>query len=246
LLKLRSLTRDEVRGIDLRAAGEFGIPTIVLMENAGRGAAALLREQCGSSPEGLRVLILCGPGNNGGDGGVVARHLDLWGFAVKVVWFAAPERLSGDAAAQWHVLKCAGIDQSSWRSEPTNDRQRFEALLAGADWVVDALLGTGLTRPVEGTLAAAIDAMNGANKPVLALDLPSGLDADCGVPLGTAVRATLTATFVAPKLGFDTSGAREYTGDVHVIDVGVPRRLLEPFQAQPPPPETTPATEPQP
>lgn len=237
-LKLRFLSREEVRSIDVRAADEFGMPTIVLMENAGRGAAALLLDRIGPGPEPSRVLILCGPGNNGGDGGVVARHLDLWGFTVTVVWFAAPGRLAGDAATQWGVLDRSEINQGFFQ----DDTERLETLLAETDWVVDALLGTGLARPVEGPIAAAIDAVNRAGKPVLALDLPSGLDADLGVPLGTAVRATLTATFVAPKLGFDVPGAGEYTGPVVVIDIGAPRRLLEPFQAPPRPSGATPGT----
>jgi NAD(P)H-hydrate epimerase len=98
-----------------------------------------------------------------------------------------------------------------------------------ADWVVDALLGTGLTRPVEGNLRMVIEAMNRSGKPILALDLPSGLDADSGQPLGVAVRARATATFVAPKLGFAASGADAYTGKVTVVDIGVPRAILEPF-----------------
>src|ERR1700726_360961 len=100
---LRPLARDEVRGIDARAADEFKIPTLVLMENAGRGAAEALRDHLADGP--ARVLILCGPGNNGGDGGVVARHLDAWGYAVRVVWFADPARLRGDAAVQWGILE---------------------------------------------------------------------------------------------------------------------------------------------
>ena len=106
---LRPLTRDEVRGIDARAAGEFGLPTLVLMENAGRGAAELLRGR--GRAGAARVLILCGPGNNGGDGGVVARHLDAWGYEVRVVWFADPKRLPRDAAAQWAILDRSGVDQ---------------------------------------------------------------------------------------------------------------------------------------
>jgi NAD(P)H-hydrate epimerase len=233
LLRLRPLSRDEVRGIDARAAGEFGMPTLVLMENAGRGAADLLRERAGAAkgPDPVRVLVLCGPGNNGGDGGVVARHLDLWGFAVRVVWFADPGALRGDAAVQWAVLDRSGFDQRAWDDDPATNPGRLDALLAGADWVVDGLLGTGLTRPVEGALRAAIEAVNRSGKPVLALDLPSGLDADQGVPLGVAVRARVTATFVAPKLGFEAPGASGYTGEVVVVDIGAPRRLLEPFRA---------------
>jgi NAD(P)H-hydrate epimerase len=228
-MTLRPLARDEVRGLDTRAADDLSLPTVILMENAGRGAAAWLRDHPGV-PASARCLILCGPGNNGGDGGVVARHLDAWGYPVRVVWFARPDRLRGDAATQWTILDRSKIDQAAWDDERPATPDRLDALLAGADWVVDALLGTGLTRPVEGTLRGVIEAINRAGKPVLALDLPSGLDADRGVPLGAAVRATATATFVAPKLGFGAPGARDYTGEVAVVDIGLPRRLLEPFR----------------
>ena len=231
---IRPLSREEVRGIDARAA-ELGMPTVVLMENAGRGAAEVfLRcldvDLTPSQDDGPpRVLILCGPGNNGGDGGVAARHLELRGFPVRVVWFADPAHLGGDAAVQWTILARSEVDQMAWPVDPDTDPARLDALIDGADWVVDALLGTGLTRPVEGTLLQVIEALNRSGKPILALDLPSGLDADRGVPLGVAVRATATATFVAPKLGFAAPGAREYTGAVSVVDIGAPRRLLEPF-----------------
>ena len=203
------------------------MPTVILMENAGRGAAAWLAENTATT---ARVLILCGPGNNGGDGGVVARHLDLWGYSVRVVWFARPEALRGDAAVQFQILARAGFDQECWAEESAGLPEHLDTLLAGADWLVDALLGTGLTRPVAGTLRAVIDAINRSGKPVLALDLPSGLDADTGQPLGTAVRARTTATFVAPKLGFTAAGAEAYLGTVTVIDIGVPRTLLAPFE----------------
>src|SRR5215210_1964988 len=130
-MKLRPLSRDEVRGIDVRAAEELGLPTLVLMENAGRGAAALLRAR---APAGARVLIACGPGNNGGDGGVVARHLDVWGYAVRVVWFAPRERLSGDAAVQFRILEKSGLDQQTW--EGPIDPGRLDGLFQEADWVV--------------------------------------------------------------------------------------------------------------
>ena len=255
IVRLRPLSRQEVRGLDEQAAAELTMPGLLLMENAGRGAAGWLAELVGAIPPDAggrpftpppslpnpdtphgppppKMLILCGPGNNGGDGGVVARHLDAWGFPVRVVWFARSDQLRGDAAAQWGILARSGIAQSAWFDDhPVEevDRQAVRALLAGAEWLVDGLLGTGLSRPVEGPLRTVIEAINESGKPVFALDLPSGLDADSGQPLGVAVRAEATATFVAPKLGFAARGAADYTGEVAVIDIGLPRRLLEPY-----------------
>ncbi len=235
MMTIRPLSRDEVRHIDVQAAQELDMPTVILMENAGRGAAAWIRDQ--GVPARAKVLILCGPGNNGGDGGVVARHLDLWGYRVQVVWFARANHLKGDAAVQFQILDRAGFDQTCWDDERpgpiTPGTGRLDQLLAGADWLVDALLGTGLTRPVEGTLRVVIEALNRSGKPILALDLPSGLDADSGQPLGVAVRAQATVTFVAPKLGFAGAGADAYTGKVTVVDIGVPRAILERYQVKP-------------
>ena len=222
-LRVRPLSRSEVRAVDALAANEFAIPTLILMENAGRGAAewllSRLEPKDGKQP---RVLILCGPGNNGGDGGVVARHLDLGGIAVKVVGFSNPSDLKGDAAVQWSILEKSGFDLEVLTSaEPLATR------IAEADWVVDGLLGTGLTRPVEGLLADVIAMVNRSSKPVVALDIPSGLDADTGRPLGIAIKAKATLTFVARKIGFDQPGASEYLGAVSVIGIGAPRVLLE-------------------
>jgi NAD(P)H-hydrate epimerase len=254
--RIRPLSRDEIRQLDVRAAEVLGLPTSVLMENAGRGAAAWLAELCGAMPPGAggrplspdpakhtpdlprgpalpKVLVLCGPGNNGGDGAVLARHLDAWRFPVRVVWLAKSTLLTGDPAMQWAILHKSGVEQSAWLDEQAGNRDldhdRLAGILAGADWIVDGLLGTGLSRPVEGLVLNVIDAINDSGKPILALDLPSGLDADTGVPLGTAVRAFATATFVAAKLGFSAPGAALYTGEVAVIDIGLPRCLLETY-----------------
>jgi NAD(P)H-hydrate epimerase len=224
---VRPLSREEVRSIDRRAAEEFGIPTIVLMENAGRGAAEQLLEL---APLTSRIVIACGPGNNGGDGGVVARHLDLNGRSVRVVWFGSKDKIAGDAAIQYKILEAAQIDQQAWDGPIA--RARLDQLFADADWIVDGLFGTGLTRPIEGVFRDIIEAMNTSGKPIFALDLPSGLDADTGKPLGIAVRATQTATFVAPKLGFANVEAADYTGRVTVVGIGVPRKLLELFSVR--------------
>jgi NAD(P)H-hydrate epimerase len=227
-MQLRPLSRSEVRALDARAADELGLPPLLLMENAGRGAAEGLRRRAG---ERARVLIVCGPGNNGGDGAVAARHLDAWGFPVRVVWLARAEQLRGDAAFQYAILAKSGIEQHACPDPP--DPARLAAWLAEADWVVDGLFGTGLTRAIEGLFATWIETINGSGKPVLALDLPSGLDADTGLPLGVTIRATATASFVALKLGFAQPGAESFTGEVFVVDIGLPRRLLEPFLIPP-------------
>jgi len=225
-MTLRPLTREEVRSIDARAAGELGLPTLVLMENAGRGAAEVLREHL---EPGAKVVVVCGAGNNGGDGGVVARHLDAWGYSVRVVWFAVPGKLSPDARAQFGILEKSGITQESHPGPVSGER--LDAWFREADWLVDGLLGTGLTRPVEGTLRAVIEAVNRSGKPVLALDLPSGMDADSGEALGAAVKAAVTVTFVARKVGFDGPFSTDL-GEVRVVGIGVPGRLLRPFALQ--------------
>ncbi|WP_152052665.1 NAD(P)H-hydrate epimerase [Tautonia marina] len=222
---LRPLARDEVRSIDARAADELGLPTLVLMENAGRGAAECLRVAAG--PEPKRVLILCGSGNNGGDGAVVARHLDAWGWPVRVRWTVLADQLRGDPATQHAILDRAGFDQRS-----LTDANDLDPQLSWADWVVDGLLGTGLTRAVEGSLRDVIEAVNASGKPVLALDLPSGLDCDTGRPLGVAIRARCTTSFVARKRGFDAPGASDWTGAVQVVEIGVPGLLLDPFRSR--------------
>jgi NAD(P)H-hydrate epimerase len=254
---LRAMSRNEVRGLDVRAAEELALPTLLLMENAGRGAAVWLAELVGAmsphvggrpfslsmathnhqdppGPALPKVLVLCGPGNNGGDGGVVARHLNAWGFVVSVVWFAYSNQLRGDAAVQWAILQKSRIDQVAWFDECPSDSELRLSTLAGlmreAEWLVDGILGTGLSRPVEGSLRSVIELMNLSGKPIFALDVPSGLDADTGQPLGVAVRATATATFVAAKLGFSIAGTTEYTGQVAVVDIGLPGCLLEPFR----------------
>jgi NAD(P)H-hydrate epimerase len=256
ITRLRPLSRVEVRSLDLQASAELNLPSLVLMENAGRGAAGWLAELVGALPLGAggrpfstppstrtpeiargqalpKVLVVCGPGNNGGDGGVVARHLDAWGFPVRVIWFTHSDQLRSDAAVQWSILDKSGVQQSAWfdghPDRSTLELGRLATAIADTDWLIDGLLGTGLSRPIEGPMSALIELMNNSGKPILALDIPSGLDADTGYPLGLAIRCTATATFVSAKLGFSAAGAADYTGEVAIIDIGLPRHLLEPF-----------------
>ena len=221
--ELRPLGRDEVRAIDREAADRLGLPTLVLMENAGRGAAEFLRERAGGGP--CRVVVLCGPGNNGGDGAVVARHLDAWGWPVRVVWTAPADRLRGDPAVQRGILEKAGIAQ-----EHDDGSIDPAAAIAGADRVVDGLLGTGLTRAVEGRLREWIEAVNASGRPALALDLPSGLDCETGGPLGAGGPGGRDGDLRGPEAGLRRARGADYLGAVRVVEIGVPGCLLAPFR----------------
>jgi len=214
----RALTRQQSREIDRRAAEEFGLHGLVLMENAGRGAANfLIRQGIAGS-----VHVCCGGGNNAGDGFVMARHLEAAGHSVIVQLFADPASIGGDALANFRVLRHAGTPLRI----PGESCSALDAELQQADWVVDALLGTGIRGTVRERSRMVIDAINRSGRRVLAVDLPSGMDCDTGLPCGACVRASSTATFVAPKSGFTADGAADLTGTVEVIDIGIPRKLL--------------------
>ncbi len=207
-------TPEAVRVLDRTASAAFGIPGYELMTRAGAAvcAAASLRW-----PTARRWLVLCGGGNNGGDGYVIARLARQAGHEVRVCAFTETERLSGDAATAWRDFVAEGAAV-----------QRFEPQsLADADLVVDAMLGTGLCRPVSGEMRAAIDALNAARLPVVAVDIPSGLDATSGFPLGAAVHADLTVTFVGRKLGLYVGDGPAHTGSIEFADLGIPPAVVE-------------------
>ncbi|HET6323221.1 MAG TPA: NAD(P)H-hydrate epimerase [Planctomycetaceae bacterium] len=222
LMPLRPLTRDEVREVDRRAIEDLGLPGIVLMENAGRGAAELLIQLGIDGP----VTIVAGKGNNGGDGFVIARHLANHGIDVRVLLFADPHELAGDALTNYRVLCASGLSTRNCAEGGSAD---WDGVLRSGSWIVDSLLGTGTQGTVREPFATVIEQINAAGVAVFAVDLPSGLDCDTGQPLGPCVRAAHTATFVAPKHGFGAPGAAAYTGTVHVIDIGVPQSMLQAF-----------------
>lgn len=214
------LSREEVRSVDRRTIEEFGLPGIALMENAGRGVFDLLISLEATGP----VKICAGKGNNGGDGFVVARHLDNAGIPVQIYLLADPEQLKGDAAINYRVASRMGI---SIQSDPDlNQPEAFREFLTEADWIVDALLGTGVQGTIRAPFTTAIQIINDAAGNKLAVDLPSGLDCDTGMPLGDCVIASQTATFVAEKTGFASPESIKYTGTVHVLDIGAPRQVI--------------------
>jgi NAD(P)H-hydrate epimerase len=208
------LTRTQVREVDRRAIEEYGMPGVVLMENAGRAAAELLVSL------GIhgRVLVCCGKGNNGGDGFVIARHLANRGVQVNTILFVRPEELTGDARINYRILE-RGRYPIQVMAE---DLDHFKRELDRAEWVVDALFGTGLSGPVRAPFDKIIETINARQGRVLAVDIPSGLDCDTGKPLGVAVRACHTVTFVGQKTGFANPAAAEWLGRVHVADIGAP------------------------
>lgn len=211
------LTRQQARDLDRRAMTELGIPGVVLMENAGRGMAELLLRLGARGP----VVIACGRGNNGGDGLVIARHLDLAGVATSTLLFARGEALTGDAAINYGIHTRAGLPLVEMGDGV--DVERVRAELARADWVVDALFGSGLVGPVRAPLGEVIEAINASGRRVLAVDLPSGLDCDTGEAVGPTVRAAHTATVFAAKAGFANAASAAWTGQVHVVGMGAPR-----------------------
>jgi len=221
---IRLATAAEMRRADRRVSEELGVPSLLLMENAGRGAVDAIERVLGPV-RGRRVAIVCGKGSNGGDGFVVARHLAGRGGSVETWLIGRASDVGGDAATNLAVLRRAALPLVEVTDAPGVEELRRG--LSRADLLVDALLGTGTRGPVAGLVAAAITAVNDAQRPVCALDLPSGLDADRGNLLGPAIRARLTVTFGLPKIGLFLSAGRGHAGQVELVDLGVPRGWLE-------------------
>jgi len=215
------LTREQSRQVDRLAIEQYGISGLVLMENAGRGVADVLCRLGIAGP----VVICCGKGNNAGDGFVIARHLDLRGHAVRVLLWAQPEELTGDAAANFHILAKTDVPIEVLGS--SRDAGRLANQLDGAAWIVDGLLGTGARGEPRPPLDAVIDQLNAVGVAKLAIDVPSGLDCDTGRPASHTIRAAETCTFVAAKPGFFVHGAEQYVGRLHVLDIGAPRGLVK-------------------
>ncbi len=225
------LSRSQIRAFDQRAISA-GVPGCLLMENAGRGAAdaiwafAEARRTQWRAPR-LDVVVLCGAGNNGGDGYVVARRLLTLGARVTVCSAVPPDALSGDAArarAAYEAVARVASDPS--KPVVLEGLEAARDALAEADVAVDALLGTGTNRAVEGKWAAFIAFLNAAHCPLVSLDVPSGLDADSGVAWGPVVQASLTVTFAHPKRGLFSAVGHASAGELVTVDIGVPAHVF--------------------
>jgi NAD(P)H-hydrate epimerase len=214
------LSRDEVRAFDAWAIQTLGLPGVVLMENAGRSCAEVIRQKRAGVARS-KACIFCGTGNNGGDGYVIARHLLHEGLEVTVVLCGDPDKVGGDARINLDVLRRLGQPIESLNPADPSMEDRVRDLVSGAERIVDAIFGTGLKGQVAPPYARLIEAINGRDIPILAVDIPSGLDCDTGRPLGAAIRADTTVTFVALKKGFLSPEARSFTGEVIVASIGV-------------------------
>lgn len=214
------LTRQQVREVDRLAIEELGMPGVVLMENAGRGAADAIHRNWGTS----RAWIVCGPGNNGGDGFVIARHLDAYGWQVDVFLIAPPQQLKGDALANYQWLGASGVKITLLDAHP----EQILADDAGHDplYVVDAMLGTGATGRLRPSVAQVCRHLNQLRATRIAIDLPTGLDADTGDLDNDTFMAHLTCTFVAAKPGLCLPAAKPHVGTLQVLPIGVPTSIL--------------------
>lgn len=202
-MKKRIFSTDDARQFDRRAQEELGIPSLILMENAGRGVA----EEAGSVK---KIAIVCGTGNNGGDGLVAARHLLNAGKEVTVYLLGEPAKLKTDPLLNYQILR--NLNANIVEVKSAADLKPVKQ----ADLIIDAIFGIGLSTPVKSFLAEAIDLLNQTKIPILAVDVPSGLDADTGLILGTAVKANKTVTFVAAKKGFFKADGPKCCGKVIV------------------------------
>lgn len=225
-----------MRALDHDAVESLGLPSLLLMENAAIGAADAIVGRLDASRRPGPVLIVAGPGNNGGDGIALARQLCIRGIGTSLILAAEPDACSPDAGANLHALRSAGVPVIPARDDPDALRRAIDTDHPAV--LVDALLGTGLTRPVEGPLAVIIETCNSARRdatpPItVALDLPTGLDADTGIPLGHPDHPTfvadLTVTFAALKSGFFTLDAQPFLGEITLVPIGVPPAFVARF-----------------
>jgi NAD(P)H-hydrate epimerase len=216
---MKVLSSEEMQRCDRAAIDDHGIAELVLMENAGVQVVECMEEFFGDTPPEL-VAIMCGKGNNGGDGFVVARHLHAAGSAVRAYLFGAVDALSGSVAENRRIAASAGIDivelpdESAW--------QAVADQIVGFDCIVDALFGTGVSGPLRGHFGDVVEVINDSGAVVVAVDLPSGLSADSGEISGPAVVADLTVTFAAPKRCHALAPACELIGELNVVDIGIP------------------------
>ena len=221
---MKVATAEQMQELDRKAIEAYRIPGIVLMENAGRGATEVISNTFPDLQK-MKIAIVAGKGNNGGDGFVIARYLLNRRISVKVYLLADPKGLRGDAETNFQIFQRMKGEVISVPS--SKDYQKVKKELEKFDLLIDAIFGTGLDAEVRGYYREVIDHLNTLQKPIVAIDIPSGLDANTGKPFGTAVRASLTITFGLPKIGQVISPGLDYVGKLKLVDIGLPKKLVE-------------------
>lgn len=234
---MESWTLERIRSVDRIAVERFAMPSLILMENAGRGAADWIAADwiTGEASRDAPIVILCGTGNNGGDGLVIARHLHAASIPVSVWILGEPARMTPDTAANLAMLSRTRV-ACSWIAIDADDGAlaRLQRAIGEAGIVIDALLGTGASGSPRGAMASAIEAANSSRARRFAIDIPSGLDGRTGTPNPPTFRAEATLTFVASKIGFQSTNALPYVGREVVLPIGVPPEVIEAACAESP------------
>jgi NAD(P)H-hydrate epimerase len=225
---MKIVTATQMKALDRRTITEARVPGLRLMERAGAGTAEFIEGRFGHLA-GKRVTVVCGKGNNGGDGLVVARLLRQRRAIVTVILLSPPAELSKDAAAMYRRWLRVATASST---KPFRSIEQANPLLTDSDLIVDALLGTGLSAPVAGAYREAIRLMNQAGRPIVAVDMPSGIHADDGTILGQAVQAGATVTFGLPKLGLYLGAGIDHAGFIHVVDIGIPAAYIDAIECR--------------
>lgn len=218
------VTREQMRELDRCAIQDYEIPGIVLMENAGAGATKIIQAMLARRSELKSVLIVCGKGNNGGDGFVVARYLHNQGVQVHVVLIGKKTQLVSEAKINCNILQ--HLEIPFYEISNSQELNFIISDLPTKFLVIDSIFGTGLTGDIQEPFASIIQSLIELNMPVIALDIPSGLDANTGEILGVVLPAQMTITFGFAKQGFFRGQGTFYTGTVQVVDIGFPKELL--------------------
>jgi len=221
---LKIVNSREMREIDYKAINDYGIPSIVLMENTGISAVEVIEDLLKKN-SGKNVIVLVGKGNNGGDGLVIARHLLNSGVNVETFLLGFPDEMTADAYTNYKIL--SRLNQNAFQLRGEDDLDRLMLALLSGDLVVDAIFGNGFKGCLGDFEARIVNMVNWSSLPVVAVDIPSGVEADTGKVYGEAIKAAHTVTFALPKLGLVLEPGKEYTGTLSVADISIPRALLE-------------------
>ena len=222
---MKLVTAEEMQMIDNLATTEYKIPSLLLMENAGLQVARVVQDILPKTGSNCRILILAGKGNNGGDGLVAARHLLNAGLEVKVVLLARSREVQGDAGINLEILRQLGVAVLPLREE--KDLNAVRVTLLSTDLIVDAIYGTGFRGKVPSLVGKLIRLVNSQARPVIAVDIPSGVEASTGMVASEAMRADYTVTFALPKVGTVLEPGHSLAGELKVVDISIPRALLE-------------------